>query len=81
MENNYWVSSSPHITNKKVTSKNIYLLMLISLVPAFIYSIIAYGFRAVLIYFISALATVGTDIVYNLIKNRKFEFKDFSSIY
>lgn len=80
MENNNIVSFSPHI-KKPDSLRKIYLNLTISLLPALLFGFVIYGFNAILITFVCVATTMIYDIVYNLIKTKKFQITDWSTLY
>ena len=77
MEN--FVSFSPHIKNDDKVNKA-YIIIAISLVPAFLAGTIIFGFRSLLILLISLASVVGSEIVFNYCRYKKFVFNDYSTI-
>lgn len=80
MENNNIVSFSPHIKGAEKIDR-IYITLCIALAPAIVLGWVFYGFNAILITLMCALSTMSFDIVYNLIKTKKFKITDWSTLY
>ncbi len=80
MESNV-VSYAPHITKQKNGVNRLYLNFAISLLPALFFGIVVFGFNAIFITVICLLSTMGYDVVYNLIKRKKFLIEDYSTLY
>lgn len=80
MENNNIVSFSPHIKGGE-SLKRIYLNLSIALAPALLFGFVIYGINAILITLLCAVSTMGYDIVYNLIKTKKFAITDWSTLF
>ncbi len=80
METNV-VAFSPHITDEKNSLNRIYLNLAISLLPALLFGFIAFGFNAVFVALVCVLSTMSYDVVYNLIKHKKFMITDYSTLY
>ena len=79
MKNN-WVSFSPHIKGKK-TINAMYLFMIVALVPALVGSVFINGYAQAISVAVSVLTAFLCDVMFNLIKNKKFEVSEISSIY
>lgn len=80
MENNNIVSFSPHIKGAENINR-IYITLSIAIAPAIVLGWVFYGFNAILITLLCAIATMGYDIVYNLIKTKKLAITDWSTLY
>lgn len=80
MENNNIVSFSPHIKGAENINR-IYITLSIAIAPAIVLGWVFYGFNAILITLLCAIATMEYDIVYNLIKTKKFAITDWSTLY
>lgn len=79
MANSNWVSYSPHIS-KKGNSNRLYLIQLLSLLPAVVFGVIINGLNSLFLYFICVPLTFGTDLLLNFLKYRRFTGIDYSSI-
>lgn len=80
MENNK-VSFSPHILDKSTSTKKMYIMMIMSIMPALIFGFIVFGIKAIIVGLVSILSVVVVEIVYNLVKLRKFAIKDYSCFF
>ena len=79
MDNKLIVSSSPHISSK-VKTKNLMIDVIIALIPAFIASIILYGYRSIIIVAVSVAAAVLAEFVCRKIMKRPNTIGDFSAV-
>lgn len=68
----YKFSSSPHVKSPK-TTKKIMLDVCIALIPACIMGIVYFGYLALLTILVSAIFSVGAEIVYRLLTKEKFK--------
>lgn len=73
------VSSSPHIHSPESTS-GIMLDVIIALMPATIYGVILYGWRAALIIAISILSAVLSEFIWNKILKKENSLGDLSAV-
>lgn len=73
------VSSNPHIRSKVSTSK-IMLAVVIALLPTTVFGIWNFGTNALLLVITTVLATVLTEVVYELIMKKKLTISDFSAV-
>ena len=77
--NKLLVTPSPHIT--KQSSTNIMMFaMIFALIPTAMYGLVVFGVRALLIIGISVGSAYLFEVLFNLLKYRKVEWLDFSSI-
>lgn len=72
------VSSNPHVRDSQDTSK-IMLDVLIALIPASIFGIYNFGFRALAVILITTLAAVLSEAVFELALHKKLTIKDLSA--
>lgn len=79
MDNKLIVSSSPHISSP-VKTKNLMIDVIIALIPAFIASIILYGYRSIIIVAVSVAAAVLAEFVCRKIMKRPNTIGDFSAV-
>lgn len=73
------VSASPHIQNRESTVSMIYVVILF-LLPACIFGLMSFGFRAVMIVLLSILSSVLTEVICRLIMRRPITIYDGSAI-
>lgn len=78
MEEKLLVTSSPHIRSND-TTRSIMLSVLIALAPASIYSVVIFGFRAMIIIIIGTLSSVGAEALYNVMIKHKQTVSDLSA--
>lgn len=78
MEEKLLVTSSPHIRSND-TTRSIMLSVLIALAPASIYSVVIFGFRAMMIIIIGTLSSVGAEALYNVMIKHKQTVSDLSA--
>lgn len=78
MDQMYHVSSNPHVRDKMSTSR-IMQLVVLALLPATLFGIYNFGFRALLIVLISVASSVGFEWLYNRLMHRKNTIGDFSA--
>lgn len=79
MDNKLIVSSSPHI-NSPVKTKTLMLDVIIALVPAFIASIVLFGFRSIIIVAATVVAAVLAEYVCRKIMKRPNTIMDLSAV-
>lgn len=79
MSDLYNVSSSPHIRAKD-TSARIMLYVVISLLPASIFGIVNFGFRALLLILVCIAVCVGSEWVFEKLLHKKSTINDFSAV-
>ena len=78
MNENYNISSSPHIRSK-VTTGNIMLYVIIALLPATIFGVYTFGLSALLVVLITTASAVATEYVYQKLMKKKVSIGDFSA--
>lgn len=76
--NKLLVSSSPHIHSPDSTS-GIMLDVIIALMPATIYGIILYGFRAALVILVGVVSAVLSEFIWNKIMKKENSLSDLSA--
>lgn len=79
MSDLFHVSSAPHVRAKDSTSR-IMLYVCIALSPSCLFSIIHFGFRALLIYLVAVLSCVGFEYLFQLIRHKKNTIDDLSAV-
>ena len=79
MSNNYIVSYAPHIQNKSSVNR-IMLDVIIALIPAFLFSVYIFGYRAALVTFVCITSCVIFEYVYEKLLKRKNTIGDFSAV-
>lgn len=79
MSDMYNVSSSPHVRSKDTTNR-IMLYVIIALLPASLFGIYNFGFRALLLIVLTILSCVASEWVFNKITKRKQTIKDLSAV-
>ncbi|MBR1390597.1 MAG: RnfABCDGE type electron transport complex subunit D [Lachnospiraceae bacterium] len=75
----YHVSSSPHVRSKDTTGR-IMLYVLIALLPATIFGIVNFGYRALVLILVTIASCVCSEWVYNRITHKKNTIKDLSAV-
>ena len=75
----YNVSSSPHVRSKS-TSRNIMIDVCIALMPACIFGVYNFGFRALLVLLISVASCVLFEALYEKIMHKPVTVGDFSAV-
>ena len=78
MNENYNISSSPHIRSK-VTTGSIMLYVIIALLPATIFGVYTFGVPALLVVLITTASAVLTEYVYQKLMKKKVTIGDFSA--
>ena len=78
MNENYNISSSPHIRSK-VTTGSIMLYVIIALLPATIFGVYTFGLSALLVVLITTASAVLTEYVYQKLMKKKVTIGDFSA--
>lgn len=78
MNENYNISSSPHIRSK-VTTGSIMLYVIIALFPATIFGVYTFGVPALLVVLITTASAVLTEYVYQKLMKKKVTIGDFSA--
>lgn len=78
MNENYNISSSPHIRSK-VTTGSIMLYVIIALLPATIFGVYTFGLSALIVVLITTASAVVTEYVYQKLMKKKVTISDFSA--
>lgn len=78
MNENYNISSSPHIRSK-VTTGSIMLYVIIALLPATIFGVYTFGLSALLVVLITTASAVLTEYIYQKLMKKKVTIGDFSA--
>jgi electron transport complex protein RnfD/electron transport complex protein RnfC len=78
MNENYNISSSPHIRSK-VTTGSIMLYVIIALLPATIFGVYTFGISALLVVLITTASAVATEYLYQKLMKKKVTIGDFSA--
>ena len=78
MNENYNISSSPHIRSK-VTTGSIMLYVIIALLPATIFGVYTFGLSALLVVMITTASAVATEYLYQKLMKKKVTIGDFSA--
>lgn len=79
MEQMLNVSSNPHVRDKMTTSK-IMQLVVISLLPATLFGIWNFGFRALLVVLVTVFSSVFFEWLYDRLMHKKNTIADFSAV-
>ncbi len=79
MQNKLIVTSSPHIHTHD-TTQSIMLDVIIALVPATVFGIILFGYRAALVIAVSIACAVASEFVWNIINKKENSLHDLSAI-
>ncbi|MDD3360973.1 MAG: RnfABCDGE type electron transport complex subunit D [Hespellia sp.] len=79
MNENYNISSSPHIRDK-VTSSNIMLMVVIALLPATIFGVYNFGVSALINVVLTTGTAVLAEYVYEKLMKKPVTIKDFSAV-
>ncbi len=79
MSDLYHVSSSPHVRSKDTTGR-IMLYVVIALLPASLFGIFNFGFRALLLMAVTIAGCVASEWVYNKIVHKKDTITDLSAV-
>ena len=79
MQNKLIVSSSPHIRSGDTTS-GIMLDVIIALLPATVYGIILFGYRAALVIAVSIASAVLSEFVWNKLTKKENSLGDMSAV-
>ena len=75
---NYNVSSSPHIRSKATTG-NIMLYVLIALIPATGFGIYNFGMQALMVVVVTTASAVLTELIYEKLMKKKVNIGDYSA--
>lgn len=78
-ENNYKLSSSPHIRDK-VTSSNIMLMVVIALLPASAFGVYNFGIPALIVLISTTVSAVFTEYIYEKLMHKKITINDWSAV-
>ena len=78
MGENFNISASPHIRSK-VTTSNIMLMVLISLLPATAFGIFNFGLSALVVVIVTTASAVLTEYVYQKLMHKKVTIGDYSA--
>lgn len=78
MNENYNVSSSPHIRSKATTG-NIMLYVLIALLPATGFGIYNFGMQALMVVVVTTVSAVLTEFIYEKLMGKKVTIGDYSA--
>ena len=78
MNENYNISSSPHIRSK-VTTGSIMMYVIIALLPATIFGVYTFGLSALLVVLITTVSAVATEYIYQKLMKKKVTIGDFSA--
>lgn len=73
------VSSSPHIRSK-IKTDNLMKMVVIALLPATLFGIYNFGWRALLLICISVATCVATEVIYETLMHKKLTIGDFSAV-
>ena len=79
-ENNYKLSSSPHIRDK-VTSSNIMLMVVIALLPASAFGVYNFGIPALIVLISTKVSAVLTEYIYEKLMHKKITINDCSAVF
>ena len=79
MSDLYNVSSSPH-TRKKDTTDKIMLYVIIALLPASLFGIYNFGYKAAILMIVTILSCIASEWVFNRIVKRKQTVMDLSAV-
>ena len=78
MNENYNISSSPHIRSK-VTTGSIMLYVIIALLPATIFGVYTFGVPALFVVLITTASAVLTEYIYQKLMKKRVTIGDFSA--
>ena len=78
-ENNYKLSSSPHIRDK-VTSSNIMLMVVIALLPASAFGVYNFGIPALIVLISTTVSAVLTEYIYEKLMHKNITINDWSAV-
>ena len=79
MSEKYQVSSSPHVRAKDSTS-NVMLYVIIALLPAALFGIYNFGYKALILILVTIAACVASEWVFDRIVHRKNSVPDLSAV-
>lgn len=75
----YHVSSSPHVRAKDTTSR-IMLYVILALLPASIFGVYNFGYKALVLILVTVAACVVSEVGYELVVHKKSTIKDLSAV-
>lgn len=75
----YHVSSSPHVRAKDTTSR-IMLYVIIALLPASIFGIVNFGYKALVLILVTIASCVASEWIFNIIVHKKNTISDLSAV-
>lgn len=79
MSDLYQVSSAPHVRAKDSTSR-IMLYVILALLPASIFGIYNFGYKALILLFVTILSCVASEWIFNIIVHKKNTINDLSAV-
>lgn len=79
MDNNFIVSSSPHIRSGE-TIQSIMFNVILALIPATAYGVYVFGFKALIVVLVSIASAVITEAVFQKIRKKKVTISDLSAV-
>ncbi len=79
MENNFIVSSSPHIRSGE-TIQSIMLNVILALLPATAYGVYVFGFKALIVVLVSIATAVATEAIFQKIRKVPVTISDLSAV-
>lgn len=79
MSDLYHVSSSPHVRSKDSTSR-IMLYVIIALLPASLFGIFNFGYKALILILVTIATCVASEWIFNLIVHKKNSISDLSAV-
>ena len=79
MNENYNISSSPHIRSKATTG-NIMLMVVIALLPATAFGVVNFGLPALMVIGVTVASAVLTEYIYQKLMHKKVTIGDFSAV-
>ena len=79
MNSQLTLSVSPHI-HKKISTSRIMLDVILALLPATVAGVVLFGFRALLVVGVTVAASVGFELLFNLLAKRKQTVGDLSAV-
>ena len=79
MNSQLTLSVSPHI-HKKISTSRIMLDVILALLPATVAGVVLFGFRALLVVGVTVAASVGFELLFNLLAKREQTVGDLSAV-
>jgi Na+-translocating ferredoxin:NAD+ oxidoreductase subunit D len=79
MSDLYIVSSSPHMRSKDSVTKTM-LDVVIALLPATVFGVYSFGFRALMITLLAVVSSVGFEFLYQKVAKQKSSIHDLSAV-